>query len=80
MKPPNRLTLEEKEAIEELTQSALWMPLLRKAEELLHDIEQNLVRYNLANGSEGLVLEKARAEGAAKLLEKIKALKPSKKT
>lgn len=73
MKPPKR-TPEASEDLAELLSHPGLAPLLVEVEALVQDIEQRVLKVQLssANVSE-LVHEKARAEGARKLLEGVRA-------
>lgn len=52
-----------------------WEPLLKVVDQLVQEQEQNVIRYNLEEGPDGLVIEKARAEGAIKLRRKLQDVK-----
>jgi hypothetical protein len=69
------LTIDEQDLLNEIVQSYGWDTFLKVAEGFVRDIEANVLRYHLISGPEGLVHEKARAEGAQKLLLKLKELK-----
>jgi len=69
------LSIEEKELLLELLDSDGLPILLRVIESKVEDLEAKVLRFNLAEGVEALAYEKARAEGARKLLGSIRDLK-----
>lgn len=70
-----KLNIDDQEALEELLTSHGWEPLLKVIALLAHDQEQNVIRYDLNQGPEGLVIAKARAEGANLMKLRIKEIK-----
>lgn len=70
-----KLSLEEKEALSELTSSQGWLPLLKTIEFLASEQDARVLSYNLSKGLQGLAEEKARAEGARQLQRAIVSLK-----
>ena len=59
------LNYEERDALKDLFRSPGWPALLKLANELEQYYQTKVMKYNLTDGPEGLVLEKARAEGVA---------------
>lgn len=69
------LTSSERDDLQSLLLDDGYLVLLKVIESNLRDIEARVLTYNLESGPEGLVIEKARAEGAAKLFVRIRELK-----
>lgn len=69
------LTQEEFEQVEELIHSSLWAPLLKLTEQFVEEAESDVIRCVLTRGESELIYAKCRAEGARKLLDKIKEVK-----
>ena len=70
-----KLGIDDSEALEELLTSHGWVPLLKVVTMLVQEQEQNVIRYNLKDGPDGLVIEKARTEGAHALKRRLIDLK-----
>lgn len=66
------LNIDEKENLLALMQSAGWKPLLKILDQLEQNQKNRVLNYSLTDGPEGLVIEKARAEGAKTLVRAIK--------
>lgn len=67
-----KLSLDEKDYILSFLDSPSRDIVYKILASHLKDIENNVIRYNLASGPDGLVIEKARAEGAALILTRFK--------
>ena len=70
-----KLTLDEQELLQTVLDLPGWKVALKVAEGCLKDIEKSVINYNLAEGPEGLMILKARAEGAKKLLGEMQKFK-----
>ena len=83
-KRPYGLDEEQLDSLRDLLSADGWEPLALLLDRIQREIEANVLRYDLSRGADLLVIEKARAEGAAlfkqRLLEARKAaLSPDKK-
>ena len=67
-----KYTADQQDLIESFLQSDMYEPLLMVLEDLNEDATERVLLYNLSNGPEGLVIEKARAEGSARLLLELR--------
>lgn len=74
-----KITLEEKELLQELLLSRGWPILLKYVSGLAEDIDKRVLTYNLKDGAQGLVEEKARSEGAHQLRRAIENIKSNAK-
>jgi hypothetical protein len=70
-----RLSQDDKDDLLEILQGHGWPILLTLIEDLCSDIDKKVLSYNLTEGPERLVHEKARSEGARKLQQLITQLK-----
>ncbi len=72
-----KLNADELDLLKELTDhSEKWRALLRAMDVALQNMANDVLDYNLSKGPEGLVLAKARLEGARDLKQAIESLKP----
>lgn len=69
------LNVDEQDAFEGLLDHPGYRPLLKVIEQLVNDQEQQVLKLNVADGVDGLVYAKLRAEGARRLLNNISELK-----
>lgn len=69
------LNMDDQEALEELLMSHGWGPLLKVVDVLVREQEQNVMRYNLKDGPDGLVIAKAQTEGAYTMKRRLNELK-----
>lgn len=69
------LETSQKEALFELVMGDSWPVLLRVIDGLAANIDGRVLKYNLREGADGLVQEKARSEGARTLQTAISKLK-----
>ena len=69
------LTQDEFEILQHTLTETNWTVFEKFLSQLVHNINQKVIKYNLEKGPEGLVIEKARAEGADKLVVDIKSWK-----
>jgi hypothetical protein len=70
-------TQDKRELLSEFLSAPGFVIFLSEIESRVKDIEANILRYDLGGGDRGLALEKARGEGARKLLSEIKKIKKS---
>jgi len=66
-----KLTTEEREELANLMQSSGWPALVKVLEGYAQNHKDAVMKYNLTDGPEGLVIAKARAEGAVKIVRDI---------
>lgn len=71
----NKLTVDEKELLGDFLTSGAWPALLKLIENLVENQGSKTLTYNLDSGPEGLVIEKARFEGAQRLFLAIQSIK-----
>ena len=71
----HKLTIEEKESLIEFLTSPAWPALLKEVDRLATQLEASVMKYDLERGDRGLVIERARADGARKLQILIQGLK-----
>lgn len=69
------MTQEDKESLRELMTSDIWPAVVRMCETLTRKQADALLRYNLEQGEQGLLILKARLDGAEGLLEGIRRAK-----
>jgi len=69
------LDLDEKELLLAVLDSPNWPVILKQVSVCLKTIEKRVLDYNLDDGPEGLVIAKARAEGAKQIFQDISAFK-----
>jgi hypothetical protein len=74
-----KLTIEEKELLQELLLSPGWPVVLKVVSGFTEDIDKRVLTYNLKDGAQGLVEEKARSEGAHRLRVAIENIKSNAK-
>ncbi len=65
------MTLDEQELLSEFYDSQYWPVLQLALRALVKEQENNVLRYRLDEGPEKLLFEKARAEGASNLVNKL---------
>lgn len=70
-----KLSLDEHEQINALTDSVTWNTLLKIVSVLVKDADNRVLSYNLKDGPDGLMIAKARSEGANSLFLRITELK-----
>lgn len=70
-----KLTLEEYELLTSIIDTDAWPVLLKVVGIHVSDIDSRVLSYNLEEGPEGLVIAKARSEGAKLLQQRINELK-----
>lgn len=70
-----KLTVDEKEALQALVDSSSWIALCKLVEQLTKDFDNRVLSYNLEEGPQGLMIAKARAEGATTLYRRITEVK-----
>lgn len=63
----SKLSVDDREALADVMQSAGWKPLLHVIEQLVVDLEQAVIKRHIDDGVDKLVHAKLRAEGARKL-------------
>lgn len=63
-----KLSLDEREQVQEILDHETMPALLKLIEEVVKDMEQDVIRRHLDEGVDKLVHTKLRAEGARKLL------------
>lgn len=66
-----KLTVDEREELANMMQSAGWPVLIKVLEALAQNHKDAVMKYNLTDGPEGLVIKKARAEGAIEIVRSI---------
>lgn len=66
-----KLTLDEHEFLHDLVNSSGWTVLLRRIDLIAETIDRRVLTYNLGEGADKLVQEKARSEGARLLQRAI---------
>lgn len=72
-----KFTSSKEELLSEFVASSSWNLFLERIEQDVLFAEKKVLAYDLSQGDRGLAMEKARAEGARKLLTAIKSLKKS---
>lgn len=70
-----KLTLDERELLQEILLSPGWSIVLKVVSGFTDDIDKRVLTYNLKDGAQGLVEEKARSEGAQQLRRAINGIK-----
>lgn len=75
MKLKLKLSHEESDDLREIVDGHGWPTFLKAMEQLAFDIDADVLRYNLTNGPDGLVITKARSEGARALQQAITKIK-----
>ncbi len=70
-----KLSLEQREALEAVTDTDGYTTYLNLIGILVTDIDNRVLSYNLSEGPEGLVIAKAQSEGARTLYKRIMELK-----
>jgi hypothetical protein len=71
----HKLTADEKDALGDMLTSEAWPAILKLIENLVENQGSKCLTYNLDSGPEGLVIEKARFEGAQRLFLGIQSIK-----
>jgi hypothetical protein len=71
------LDVHEYDLLSDLLRGDSFKVVCKVLEELHETQVSKVLTYNLASGADGLVIEKARAEGSERLLSALKALKTS---
>lgn len=66
-----KLKVEEKENLDLLLDTPGWNVLCKVMQQLAKDFEIRVMSYNLEEGPQGLMIAKARAEGASTLYKRI---------
>lgn len=66
-----KLSLDEKENLQQLFTHSGWKPFLTLLESALKRQQESVLKYNLDDGPEKLVIAKARAEGAKNFMEAV---------
>lgn len=67
-----KFSIDEKEELYDFLDRPSKEIVLKILTNHLKDIENNVLRYSLSSGAEGLMIEKARSEGALALLTRFK--------
>jgi hypothetical protein len=75
MKFPGKLNQEERELLAEFLRHEGWGALLKVVDALCADQDNSVLKYSLSDGPEGLVIAKARTEGARTLQRDISQVK-----
>ena len=70
-----KLSQDEREALIDVLKSDGWSPLLKCIEQLVQRQEELLLSYDLGNGADRLIHEKARVEGARRVQADIQQIK-----
>jgi hypothetical protein len=70
-----KLGIDEQELAKDALDSDSWPVILKLIEDMAKRFESKVMSYNLSEGPDGLVIEKARAEGARALFTDVKTLK-----
>jgi len=70
-----KLSHDENEELAIVLRSHGWSPLLKLIDQLCGDQDKRVLTYNLSEGAEGLIIAKARTEGARLLQQRIVELK-----
>lgn len=76
----NKLSIDEKEQLGDFLTSPAWPALLKLIENIVENQSSKTLTYNLDNGPNGLVIEKARFEGAQRLFTAIQTIKSKHKS
>lgn len=66
-----KLTVDEIESLDALFESGGWNSLCKVVEQLTKDFDNRVLSYNLEEGPQGLMIAKARAEGASTLYKRF---------
>lgn len=74
-----KLSFDESDALRSTLESEGWKSFMRALDFLVASMEGKVLSYNLGDGAEKLVHEKARVEGAHQLRRAIIELKESQK-